>query len=201
MRLSEIKSEAELSDEQLTSLVYGEARMLEGNADVALLLGGATDVIEQRTLSAFKLWREGRVKYICPTGGVMWDTHSGKQSECDIMTGLLLDGGVPEDRIIRENEAQTTIENMIYGTLRIQREVRFDHVKSIVVVTSNSHLRRSKILGELFLPRSVSVSCYTAQLPIKEEWTKNDLFRKRVLTEARLLLSLYNGGQIDDIEF
>ena len=202
MKLSLSNSINDLSDEQITSLVYGKLDLLCGNADVALLLGGSTDVMDERVASALKLFNGGKVNYICPTGGVEWDTGKGKMSECDYMSAVLIENGVPKENIIRENEARTTIENMIYGSLQIQRSLGFNKVKKIAVVSSNSHLRRSFYLGGIFLPKTVEVSVYTSKTPfVENDWTQSEHFRKKVMTEARLLLELYKVNMIPDVEF
>ena len=202
MKLSLLNNINDLSDEQITSLVYGKLDLLCGNADVALLLGGKADVMDERIASALKLFNGGKVNYICPTGGVEWDTGKGKMSECDYMSAVLIENGVPSENIIRENEARTTIENMIYGSLQIQRSLGFGAVKKVVVVSSNSHLLRAQFLGKIFLPKTIAVSTYTSKEPfVEQEWTKNEHFRKKVMLEARLLLELYKVNMIPDVEF
>ena len=65
------------------------------SAEVAILLGGAPVRAVERAHGALQLWREGRVKYIVPSGGVKWEYEGETLSECELMTRILLEGGVP----------------------------------------------------------------------------------------------------------
>ena len=115
--------------------------------EVALLLGTRPDGAAERALAAAQLYREGRVKYIVPSGGVKWEYQGEMISEADFMTRILLREGVPQEAIIIENEARTTRENMIYGTLQINRKTKFHTVDKVIIVTTVSHMKRSLALA------------------------------------------------------
>lgn len=171
------------------------------SGEVALLLGGAPIRAKERALAAAQLWHEGRVKYIVPSGGVKWDIDGEMLSECDYMTRILVSQGVPQEVIIEENEATTTKENMMYGTIRINRKVRFENVGHIVIVTSVSHMKRSLALAKAFLPRKVSVSAYPAYPELsKEEWLAVPE-NQEILTKSILLMKgLVDHRIVEDME-
>ena len=78
------------------------------SATFAILLGGAPIRAVERAHGAARLYHEGRVKYIVPSGGVEWDFGGETLSEACFMKRVLIENGVPEEAIILENEARTT---------------------------------------------------------------------------------------------
>ncbi len=193
MKISEIsKSDLiKLPEEQKSRIVCGDIKDEGMSAPVALLLGCNPGVARERALAAARLFGEGRVRYIVPSGGVEWDTNGVMMSEALYMKSILLENGVPEEAIILENEARTTKENMICGTLQINRKLRFENAEHVIIVTSLSHMRRSIVLARQFLPRKVSVSAYPAQ---------NKARIDEIDTELKLLKGLVEGGLAEDFE-
>ena len=156
MKLSEIDKEAlmALSDEQKWNIACGGVRDDGESAETALLLGGRPARAVERALAAARLYQEGRVNVIVASGGVEWDYQGERISEARLMDRILRREGVPEEAIILENEARTTIENMIYGTLQISR--RYDNfLDRVIIVTSVSHMKRSLALAKALLPRNI----------------------------------------------
>ena len=182
-----------LTNEQITEIVFGNTGDGGECADVALLLGSRPAYAKERAEAAAKLYLAGRVKHIIPSGGVLWDVDGKKVSEARFMADVMLSMGVPEDAIILEEEATTTKENMIFGTLQINRHLKIQFTKSCMIVTSASHLRRSLALAKLYLPRSIKIyGC-----PATNERTVTDAARR----EIPLLKGLIGYGLIDDIEY
>jgi uncharacterized SAM-binding protein YcdF (DUF218 family) len=171
------------------------------SAEVAILLGGRPIRAVERALGALQLWREGRVRYIVPSGGVRWEYEGETLSECELMTRILLEGGVPEEAIIPENEATTTKENMIYATLQINRKTKlcgFDH---IIIVTSQTHMKRSLALAKALLPRKFTVSGYPSYpAQTKEEWLADENNQKLLNDTIRLMKGLVDNGIVEDME-
>ena len=115
------------------------------------------------------------------------------------MADILLSLGVPEEAIILEEEATTTKENMIFGTLQINRRLKIQFTKSCMIVTSASHLRRSLALAKLYLPRSITISgCPAGSY---ENWANDERMSDAVKREIPLLAGLIGYGLIDDIEY
>ena len=205
MRLSQTDKDKllDLTIEQKTQIVYGDYKDEGLSGEVALLLGGRPSVCPARSAAAAKLYHDGRVKYIVPSGGVEWDHDGVMISEANYMKTLLMEMNVPEDAIITENVARTTKENMICGTLTINREIDFYNVSHVIVVTSASHLRRSLALANIFLPRTVKISGFPTMVEegLRDQWFKTERHTKAVDNEVRLLKKLIDGNMIDDIEY
>jgi uncharacterized SAM-binding protein YcdF (DUF218 family) len=165
------------------------------SAPVAILLGGNPGNSLPRALAAAELYRSGRVEYIIPSGGVEWEIDGEMISESRYMRRILIENGVPEDAIILEDEARTTKENMIYATLQINRNLHWDKVDHIIIVTSRSHMKRSIALAKAFLPRKLTVSAYPANheavvagMPESEgKWIAKELNLIKALVDNRLV--------------
>lgn len=205
MKLSQIKVEdlPSLTVEQIAEIVFGGTYEEPTHADVALLLGTRPGFAEERALQAAKLYREGRVDYIMPSGGVEWETPSGEiMSEAYYMANIMMENGVSKEAILIENEATTTKENMIYGVLQMNRQLKIRNVRTVCIVTSANHMRRSRGLAKLFLPRSVKISYSIANPPVDPIAFllegKNEKIARRGVA---LMKGLIDDGLIDDIEY
>jgi len=205
MKLGQLSREqlSELTVEQITKIVYGNWKDDGSSAQVALLLGGKPFVCQERAEAAASLWRAGRVEYIMPTGGVPWDTPFGKLTEAELLRRYLIDMGVPDEIILMEAQATTTIENMIFATLQMERKFRIYNVSHVLVVTSSMHLNRATRVARNYLPASVKVSGYC--IPREESdawhWHLSPVQIERAEKEVRLLWRLITSGQTPDIEF
>ena len=205
MKLSQMKVEdlPSLTVEEIAKIVFGGTYKEPTHADVALLLGTRPGWSEERALQAAKLYREGKVDYIMPSGGVEWETPSGEtMSEAYYMAKILKENGVSEEAILIENEATTTKENMIYGVLQMNRQLKIRNVRTVCIVTSANHMRRSEGLAKLFLPRSVEIS-YSVSNPPKDPvaFLLEKNHEKIARHGVALMKGLIDDGLIDDIEY
>ena len=201
MKITEIQKERLLSmnPKEKYEFVCRDIRDDGRSAPAALLLGGNPNNARPRALAAAELFRSGRVSYVVPSGGVKWDIDGKMISESNYMKLILIENGVPEDAIILEDEARTTKENMIYGTLQINRRLRFEKVDHVIIVTSETHMKRSLALAKAFMPRKITVSAYPAfhNAPT-DEWFKSENNIKALDTEIRLLKDLADFKVIED---
>lgn len=200
MSKGELKS---LSDRQKTEIVFGGFSDDGASTDVAILLGCGFEEMRERALAAAKLYKCGRVKYVMPTGGVLRDDGTREISEANFLAEVLMENGVPKEAIIIENEARTTNENMIYASLQLNRVLRIANVKSVTVVTSPNHIRRSMALARLFLPRNLEIfGCISeSERANRDAWFLHSDITKQVEAEIRLMKDLIDAGLIEDIEF
>ena len=191
-----------LTPEQKWEIICGGIKDDGESAEIAILLGSRPKYAKERALAAAQLYREGRVKYIVPSGGVEWDIGEGEMmTEAYYMKQILEDEGVPSEAIILENEATTTKENMIYAALRINRKTKFYGDKRIIIVTSVNHMKRSIALAKTFLPSMVEISAYPSYPEgTKEEWLKQEENIKLLNNGLHLMWGLVHNGIIDDFE-
>ena len=203
MKITEVKKETlmALSPREKYDFICGDICDNGMSAPVALLLGGNPNNARNRALAAAELYRAGRVPYIIPSGGVKWDIDGEMISESHFMKRILMENGVPEEAIILENQATTTVENMIFGTLQIYRKLKFKNAPHVIIVTSEAHMKRSMALAKAIMPRALTLSAYTAfhNAPT-DEWFESEANLKALDTEVRLLKDLADSGFIEDFE-
>ena len=111
--------------------------------DALLLLGVAlgegdapTPELRARVLTAAALYHGAGPMRIVACGGL---TREHRVSEADVMAALLVQAGVPERDILREDRSRTTMENFLNAVALpgLSKDAR------VLVVTSDYHLRRS----------------------------------------------------------
>lgn len=205
MKLSQISPDdiPALTQEQKTNIIYGGFSDDGGQMDAAFLLGGHPRCMPDRAKACVKLYGENRIQYSVSCGGVSWDADSDWLTEAEFMEKILKNGGIPEDRIILDNESRTTKENMMCATLQLSRKMSLSTIRRVLIVTSASHLRRSVALAKLLLPRTVAVFGYPADsaFDAPDKWMNDGFMVERLDRELVLLRSAIIGGLIDDIEF
>ncbi len=205
MKLSQVDPGrlAELSDEQVTRIVYDGPPTGSEHAVAALVLGGPAKEMGERALSAATLYRVGLAPCLIPTGGVRRLTKEGEMTESEYLARQLAMYNVPEDAILPENEATTTRENMLFGSVLLERALKPRGAFAVYIVTSAYHLRRSMALARLYLPRTALV--LGDGVPniggSRDEWMNSPYWTFHVRNEVRLLKGMADCGEIDDIEF
>jgi uncharacterized SAM-binding protein YcdF (DUF218 family) len=125
-----------------TGAEYDDAQ----NADVILVLGCNIGSPEQpspcmqaRAAHAAELYGAGRAGYVIASGG---QSHP-EITEAAALARLLERDGVPRDRIVLEERANNTIQNMRYSA-EIMQERGW---KSAVLVTEPFHIRRATLIA------------------------------------------------------
>ena len=100
-----------------------------------------------RTEKGVELLKEGLGDYLILSGGVVYDDVT----MAELMKNHALKLGVPENKILLDDKASTTHENAEF-TKEIIEENNF---KSVIVVTSEYHSRRSKLAMEKALENTL----------------------------------------------
>ena len=201
-RMSEVTLDElySLSWEQKWRLCCSGIRDDGESAEAALLLGSKPVRAVERALGAAELYRAGRAGIVIPTGGVLWAYEGERLTEAEIMTRVLVSRGVPRGAVVQENEAATTRENMIYGTLQLVRH--FGRIPdSVVIVTSVTHMKRSMALAKALLPRKIRLSMYpTYPAADHETWMASEDNRRHLDDSLRFHKELVDCGDADDFE-
>lgn len=116
-----------------------------------------------RTERAVELLKEGYADYLILSGGKVYDDVT----MAELMKNHAIKLGVDEDKILIDDEASTTNENADF-TAEIIEEHNF---KSVIVVTSDYHTRRSKLAMEKALENILidGEKVFVSVTPSKEE--------------------------------
>ncbi len=107
--------------------------------------GGAGPALRRRVAHGARLFQEGKAEQVIVTGGAI----GSPPTEAEVMRGLALEHGVPEERIIVEDKATRTLENAVH-TARIMADRSW--VRALVV-SDPYHLPRT-----LFLFRRLGIA-------------------------------------------
>ncbi len=114
----------------------------EGSVKVAVVLGAqvlpgerASRTLEARVRHAAHLYVEGRVVLIIATGGL----GEHPPSEAEIMARILLENGVPDDAILREDQALSTWDS----ARLVAKMARRLGIVGVLVVTDPLHCVRT----------------------------------------------------------
>jgi len=205
MKLSQVNIDAlrDLSREAITSIVFEELPRELPPVEIAVVLGGRPERIGARIEAAGRLWLEGKVKWLVPSGGVVWEWEEEKLSEAAFIKKNLLKMGVSEEAILLEEEARTTRENMICSLLTIHRKFNLATVRDVVIVSSPSHMRRSLLLANWIFPKSVRVhGCASTEPSLcPDTWFTDPQSVGRVEHELRLLRKMMDEKIFGEIEF
>lgn len=201
MKISQVDVKA-LSDEVLEKLIFDLP--LEDwvpHCQCALVLGTNTPNID-RTPEAVLRYKNMECDKLVFSGGVYWDTEYGRVTEAEYMRLYALEQGVKDEDIILDNLARTTIENMICGTLAMHRAFDYvSEVKDVLLITSLYHMRRSLLIAENILPRSMRIHiCPAYGLVDKDNWRNTELGRRRVLAEVGYIKAMAVHGLVPDFE-
>lgn len=143
---------ADLLMGQLEEGFMPKALSVMPKADAIVVLGGATrgdthfsslgDLNQQadRLVHALQLYRAGKAPLILLSGGA----DPADRPEAELMYEHLVLMGVNPGALLRERESRNTRENAVYSAILL----RGRGVRSILLVTSGFHMRRSLPLFE-----------------------------------------------------
>jgi uncharacterized SAM-binding protein YcdF (DUF218 family) len=107
-------------------------------ADLLFVFGTREDV-DIRVDEACRLWHEGFFRRAIVSGGV---TPGSDLSECEIMAGLMVERGMPDDIILREDRAKNTGENVIFSLPIIDAALGLASIRSVICLGNTWTARR-----------------------------------------------------------
>ena len=120
------------------------------NPDYLIILGyglkddKVADILQMRIDAAADFLKNNHDTVAIPTGG---KTHPGQTlSEAQAIKNGLMDKGIPEERIILEDQAKTTVENFINCKSIIQKRCTNINTERIAFMTSDFHVFRSSVI-------------------------------------------------------
>lgn len=187
--------------EDITEFIFLEDR--PECADIIFVPGNGH--AEPSELAA-KLYREGYAPLILPSGryaigsGAFAGQKSGArmydgsfETEWAFMRHVLMTNGVPENAVLREDEATYTYQNAIHSRRRTDSE-GID-VKTAILCCMPMHARRAKMYYETLFPKARLLVCPVKDTAItRDNWMRSGEGIDRVLGELERC-----GGQFHDI--
>jgi uncharacterized SAM-binding protein YcdF (DUF218 family) len=162
----------------------------------ALVVLGDDNFYADRATHAAELWRQGVAPIIVASGRKLRpDAGLSELIEHDLM-----ERGVPKEKIVRlTHDAENTIEEArVVGKLAQER-----HWKSMVIVTSNYHTRRTRYIYERLTPTGITVtvaSAHDGEFDPERWWEKRQsikLFTREIAGMAEAMWELRNAREGD----
>ena len=148
-----------------------------------------------RTERAVELLKEGYADYLILSGGKVYDDVTMSE----LMKNHAIKLGVDESKILIDDEASTTNENAEFTTNIIEE----NNFKSVIVVTSDYHTRRSKLAMEKALENTLidGEEVEVTVTPSKEEkfttkWWRSGNSVLMVISEYLKLMGYWVKGYI-----
>ena len=147
---------------------------------------------------AAELWRAGLAPVILPSGKYAKLTghlkeHEEYASEWEYLKAGLMEQGVPERAIWKEDQATFTYENAIYS--RKVTDAAGLSVKTALVCCQAYHARRAKLYYEVCFPEARILMIPTVTKGVsRENWYKREASIDLVLKEVE-----HCGSQFHDI--
>jgi uncharacterized SAM-binding protein YcdF (DUF218 family) len=171
-----LPSEVEIADINARHLVCTPIRP----ADLLFVFGTREDVA-LRVDEAVRLWREGMFRWSIVSGGV---TPGSDVSECEIISNAMIGRGIPADKILREDRAMNTGENVIFSLPIIDATLGLKNIRSVICLGNTWTARRYPMTLQRHWPEVekmlVTVDSFATPRAL---WHTDPEFSRRMLSE------------------
>jgi len=194
-------TEADLTIDVVDRLLFHGLEDTKENADCIIVLG-SLKAAKYRVPVAVDTYNTGRAGKIVLCGGKLRDFPDGIYSEAEHMRQAALDLGVSEEDIIVENRSQNTVENLLFALAELEKTLGLDEIRSVLLVTTAYHMRRSLAIARCLFPEHISViSCPANDTNTRRDnWTNTPAGIKRARGEAIKIVKYIADGIIPDFE-
>ena len=171
-----LPSEAEIAEINARHLIRTPIKP----ADLLFVFGTREDVA-RRVDEAARLWCEGLFRWSIVSGGV---TPGSSLSECAILRDAMIVRGIPADKILSEDRAMNTGENVIFSLPVIDAALGRKNVRSVICLGNTWTARRYAMTLQRHWPdvekMLVTVDSFAAPRAL---WHTDPEFSRRVLSE------------------
>lgn len=194
-------TEENLTNDVIDCLLFEGLKDNGASVDCIIVLG-SIKAAKYRVPVAAEAFFSGRSEKIMLCGGKIRDFSGASMTEADNMYEKALELDVPQTSIIIENNSQNTIENILYSLVELQRSMWLNKVKSVLLVTTTYHMRRSLNIARYLFPSHISVyPCPADDTTTKRDnWMNTTEGIDRVKAEALNIVRCVNNGVIPDFE-
>lgn len=167
-----------------------------------IIVLGSIKAAKYRVPVAAEAFFAGRAEKVMLCGGKIRDFAGKIMTEAENMYEKALELGVPETSMILENNSQNTIENILCSLLELQRSMCLNRVKSVLLVTTAYHMRRSLHIAKYLFPSHISVYPCPADdtTTRRNNWMNTPKGIDRANEEIWNIVRCVNNGVIPDFE-
>jgi uncharacterized SAM-binding protein YcdF (DUF218 family) len=160
-------------------------------SDVIVVLAGDTG---GRTAYSVMLLKSGYSENLLCTGGRHTPNYDSS-SVADAMKKQAINSGISENHIIVEDQAVSTYENAAFSKVLL---LKYGY-KSAIVVTSDYHMRRSRIVfNKVFKGTGINLTFCSSKDHnfTPEKWWTNNYSRNIVCSEYIKLIGYFVAGRL-----
>ena len=150
--------------------------------DVIILLGykfyddGTPDYSTiSRAKKAAELWKQGVAPIIVSSGG---GPETVPRKQADVMADILIEEGVPNEAIMREDQSRTTIQNIKNTKILLGKESF-----KAAVVTTDFHVARSVLICKKL---GIDATGFGASVPHDKDWRANRRLEVAYILELKM---------------
>ena len=155
MKVSNIRYD-DLTNEIIDKILFENIEDSENDGDCILVLG-SKNAHKYRVPKAVELYNANRSNKLLLSGGTILDTGYGIMKEAEFMKLKAMEHGIPVENIILETESRSTQENIICSLLALERSLKLTNIKSVLLVTTRYHMKRSIMMAETYMPKWIRV--------------------------------------------
>lgn len=151
------------------------------SADIILVPGGSHPQLMEK---AVELYKRGLAPYILPSGSVNFKIPE-YNSEWEFLKSIGVKLGVPEEKILKEDQARHTFDNAELSWQVIKRNKL--SIKKVILVCKAYHSRRALLTYQTVFPNNVDFFVATVSDKkeiLKENWFMDDEKIKIVMSEV-----------------
>ena len=176
----------DLTNDVIDRLLFEGLNDNGASVDCIIVLG-SMKAAKYRVPAAAKAFFSGRSEKIMLCGGKTRNFSGESMAEASLIV---------------ERNSQNTIENILCSLLELQRAMWLNQVKSVLLVTTTYHMRRSLHIARYFFPSHITVY----PCPADDTTTKRDNWMNtpegigRAKAEALNIINCVNNGVIPDFE-
>ena len=149
-------------------------------ADLLFVFGTREDA-GLRAAEAVRLWREGYFRWSIVSGGM---TPGSPLSECAVIKAAMVQAGIPPDRILEEDRATNTGENVIFSLPVIDAALGLNNIRSVICLGNTWTARRYPMTLHRHWPEVakmlVTVDSFATPRAL---WHTDPEFSRRVVAE------------------
>ena len=161
----------------ITNFIFVETEIAQ--ADVILIPGASQPQLMEKAAS---LYQQGLAPYILPSGGA---TPRVETTEWDFVRNVGIANGVPEEVILKEDQAQNTFQNARFS-LDVLEKTGIQPRK-VIMVCKAGHSRRALLTYQTVFPKETEFFIW----PVidrtgitKENWFLSEDGIKRTMSEV-----------------
>jgi len=180
--------------EKITKYIFLESN--PGKADLAFIFG--TRYFRMPVDLAYKLYKEKLIPKILVTGGT---NEVSTENEAEKMFFELKKLGVNENDVLVENKSISTLENVLFSKKLIEEKIGFKNINKVLIIVKEHHIRRALMTLNKHFPKSIQFFpvTYNHYGFSKNDWFKDEIGRKKVLSEYEKIKKYLKKGDIEEL--